>query len=157
MGAVILDGINNSLSIEVTGTSTEIACKGWTYFHLIGQKITYLGADVVFCLTSLWEWLRAEDISDWQPQWKIDDVPVNQFFMLWEKHHVLYAGVDSPDRMLFWNNAGAHHPDGEMVGTVVRYLDPDLSVPIPLSGIMCLSPAHRENWVEALTAILESP
>lgn len=60
MGAVILDATNNSLSIEVIENG-----HGWTYFYLIGQKTTYLGADMASRLAHLRDWLQAEDISDW--------------------------------------------------------------------------------------------
>ncbi len=150
MDAVILDAMDNSLSIEVTENGYD-----WTYFHLIGQQTTYLGADIASRLANLRDWLRAEDISDWKPQCKFDGIPGHQLFLLSEKHHILYAGVDGADHILTWYNAGVDHPVDELMVTGTS-LDSDAIRLVPVAGIMRLSPEHQKKWVEALTAILES-
>lgn len=75
--------------------------------------------------------------------------------MLSEKHHILYAGVDGAYHVLTWYNAGVDHSVDELMVTGTS-LDSDATRPIPVAGVMRLSPEHREKWVEALTAILES-
>jgi len=164
MEPVILAAKDNSLSIEVAGNRSrweskslgiEVAGRGWTYFHLVGQKTIYLGADIASRLSHLRDWLLEDDPSDWRIQGKINGIPIVHVFLTSERHHVLYAGVDGTDRMLFWYAGGVHQPDDQLTETWTK-LDADLYAPIPLTGVMRLSPDHRGKWVEALTTILES-
>ena len=122
-----------------TGSSSlviETESNGWARCFLVEDKRIYLGADSIeIVLARLRDAVDAMKPLDCSAGWKLEGLPVAWRLSLAEVHHVLYVGEDEADRVLFWQNAHTS--------------------PVSIAGIMRLSPAQCQQWVQVLSHALK--
>lgn len=127
----------NTLSLPADSSSLviETSDNGWAKCYLVADERTYLGADdIVTVLTRLRDAVDTQESLDFKDGWKLEGLPVAWCLSLMEVHHVLYVAEDGLDRVLFWQNARTS--------------------PVSIAGVMRLSPAMCQQWVEALGRVL---
>ncbi len=125
---ITLSAGNSSLVIETDSS-------GWARCFLVEEKRTYLGADSIeIVLTRLRDAVDTRKPLDCPDGWELEGLPVAWRLSLAEVHHVLYVGEDEADRVLFWQNARTS--------------------PVSIAGVMRLSPAQHQQWVQALSEAL---
>lgn len=121
---MILSAGSSSLEIETDGN-------GWARCFLVEDKRNYLGADSIgIVLTRLRDAVDMTKPINCPDGWELDGLPVAWRLSLAEVHHVLYVADDRMDRVLFWQNARTS--------------------PVSIAGIMRLSPAQSQQWVQTL-------
>lgn len=125
-----------SLSADSSSLVIETSANGWAKCYLVAEERIYLGADdIVTVLTRLRDAVDTQKPLDCPDGWILEGLPVAWRLSLAEVHHVLYVADDGLDRVLFWQNADAD--------------------PVFIAGVMRLSPAIRQQWVQALSKVLE--
>ncbi len=128
----------NILSLPADSSSLVIenSDNGWAKCYLVADERTYLGADDFSIITSrLLKALEQRGVPAAKAAGEIKGTPVAWVLSLAEVHHVLYVAQDGSDRVLFWQNADAD--------------------PLFIAGVMRLSPAICQQWVETLSRVLE--
>ena len=114
----------------------DVAENGWTKLTLVGQEEVYLGADVGDRVCSrLIGYLTDEDVLGRASAGKIEGHSVHCLLLLSEAHHALYVTGPGSETLLFWQNAHTS--------------------PVSIAGVMRLSPAQRQQWVQALNNALK--
>ena len=114
----------------------EVAENGWAKLTLVGQNEVYLGADVIERVCSrLIGYLTNDDVLGRASAGKIDGHSVYCLLLLSEAHHALYVTGPNTETLLFWQNAN--------------------SEPVFIAGVMRLSPAQSQQWVQTLSKALE--
>ena len=125
-----------TLSAGSSSLVIETENNGWARCFLVEDKRTYLGADSIgIVLARLRDAVDVTNPLDCSAEWELEGLPVAWRLSLAEVHHVLYVGQDGVDRVLFWQNARTS--------------------PVSIAGVMRLSPAQSQHWVQALSEALE--
>lgn len=125
-----------SLSADGSSLVVETSDNGWAKCYLVADERTYLGADdIVSVLTRLRNAVDTQKSLDFKNGWKLEGLPVAWCLSLMEVHHVLYVADDGLGCVLFWQNARTS--------------------PVSIAGVMRLSSAQRQQWVQTLSEVLE--